>query len=68
MNLNRLIAVALSKGWREGILKGSRPWMIIGGAALAIRLLQRLADRERVIVHTEELSVGETMTIAHESP
>jgi hypothetical protein len=66
--MNRLIGVALSRGWREGVLGGSRLWMIAGGVALTIRLLQRLADRERVIVYTEQLPVGETMTIAHESP
>jgi hypothetical protein len=66
--MNRLVGVAISKGWREGILGGSRPWLIVGGAALAIRLLQRAAERERVIVYREELPVGETLTIAHESP
>jgi hypothetical protein len=65
--MNRLIGLAISKGWREGVLRGSRPWLIAGGAALAIRLLQRAAERERVIVYREELPVGETLTIAHES-
>jgi len=66
--MNRLIGVAISKGWREGLLGGSRPWLIVGGAALAIRLLQRAAERERVVVFRQELPVGETLTIAHELP
>jgi hypothetical protein len=66
--MNRLIGIAISKGWREGILGGSRPWLVVGGAAFAIRLLQRAAERERVIVYRQELPVGETLTIAHEPP
>jgi hypothetical protein len=66
--MNRLIGIAISKGWREGILGGSRPWLILGGAALAIRLLQRAAERERVVVYRQELPAGETLTIAHELP
>ena len=66
--MNRLIGIAISNGWREGILGGSRPWLIVGGAALAIRLLQRAAERERVVVFRQELPVGETLTIAHELP
>jgi hypothetical protein len=66
--VNRLIAVAISKGWREGVLRGSRPWLIAGGVALTVRLLQRAAERERVVVYRQELPVGETLTIAHESP
>ena len=66
--MNRLIGIAISKGWREGILGGSRPWLIVGGAALAIRLLQRAAEREPVVVFRQELPVGETLTIAHELP
>jgi hypothetical protein len=64
--MNRLIAVAISKGWREGVLGGSRPWLIAGGFALAVRLLQRAAERERVTVYRQELPVGETLTITHE--
>ena len=66
--MNRLIGIAISKGWREGILGGSRPWLIVGGAALAIRLLQRAAEREPVVVYRQDLPVGETLTIAHELP
>jgi hypothetical protein len=66
--MNRLIGIAISKGWREGILGGSRPWLIVGGAALAIRVLQRAAERERVIVYRQEIPVGEAVTITHEVP
>jgi hypothetical protein len=66
--MNRLIGIAINKGWREGILRGSRPWLIIGGAALAIRVLQRAAEREQVIVYRQDLPVGEAVTIANEVP
>jgi hypothetical protein len=66
--MNRLIALALSKGWREGVLKGSRPWMVAGGLALAVRVFQRAAAREETVVYREELPPGETLTIAHEPP
>jgi hypothetical protein len=66
--MNRLISVAISKGWREGVLKGSRPWMIAGGLALAFRLFQRAARREQIVIYHAELPAGETLTIAHELP
>jgi hypothetical protein len=64
--VNRLIGLGISKGWREGVLKGSRLWMVAGGLALAARAVQWAARREETVVYHEELPAGETLTIAHE--
>jgi hypothetical protein len=64
--VNRLIGLGISKGWREGVLKGSRPWMLAGGLALVARAVQWAARREETVVYYEELGPGETLEIAHE--
>jgi hypothetical protein len=50
MNLNRLIALGIRKGWRQGILEGNRAWLLIGAVALGARTVSRLAEREEVLV------------------
>jgi hypothetical protein len=66
--MNRLIGIAISKGWREGVLRGDRLWLIAGGLALAVRLAQRAARKEEMVVFRQELLPGEALTIANEAP
>jgi hypothetical protein len=66
--MNRLISLGLRRGLRDGLLKGNRTWVAVGGVALAIRLLQRMAGREEKVVYRERLNPGETLVIAHERP
>ncbi len=47
MNLNRLIALGIRKGWRQGILGGNRTWLLIGAVALSARTVSRLAATRR---------------------
>jgi hypothetical protein len=66
--MNRLIRLALRNGWRRGVLQGSRPWLIAGGVALGLRVVQKLAGPEEKIVYSERLAPGETLVIAHQRP
>ena len=66
--MNRLVRVLLRNGWRRGVLGGSRPWVIAGGVALAVRVLQKLVGSEERVVYSEELRPGETLVIEHARP
>ena len=48
--MNRLIALGIRKGWRQGVLEGNRTWMLIGAVALGARTVSRLAQREEILV------------------
>lgn len=61
-----MLAFLLRNGFRKGVLGGSRRWLIVGGAALGVRVLGKLARREPEVVYCEELSPGEALVIAHE--
>jgi hypothetical protein len=66
--MNRLISLGLRRGLRDGLLKGNRTWVAVGGVALTFRLLQRMVGREEKVVYRERLNPGETLVIAHERP
>ena len=67
--MNRLISWGLRKGWREGVVNGSRPWLITGAIALAFRIVQRAVTKgEPQLVYREQLKPGETLVIAHQQP
>lgn len=59
--LNRLIR----NGLKQGLLGGSRPWLVVGGAALALRVLRKLAGNEEEVVYREELRPGEAVVVAN---
>jgi hypothetical protein len=64
--MNRIISVGLKRGWRQGVLEGNRSWLVVGGVALTLRLLQRMAGKEEKVVYREQLRPGETLVIAHD--
>ncbi len=64
--MSALISWALRTAWHRGVREGSRPWLIAGGVALAVRMLRRAAAREESVVYREELRPGESLIIAHE--
>jgi hypothetical protein len=64
--MEALLAYLRRTGFRRGLLGGSRGWMIAGGAAYAVRVLQRASRNEPVVVYREELEPGETVVIKHE--
>lgn len=53
-------------GLRRGLLGGSRPWIVVGGVALGLRALGRLAAHEPEVVFCERLSPGETLVISRD--
>jgi hypothetical protein len=61
---DRLVKTALRRGMRRGLRDGSQVWLTVGVAAMAVRMLQRLA-RPRPEVISEELRPGETLVITH---
>jgi hypothetical protein len=65
--MNRLVRMAIRNGWRRGIMQGSRPWLIAGGVAVGVRLIQKLTGSEEKVVYSEVLQPGETLVIAHQS-
>lgn len=60
-----MLAALTRLAFRKGLLGGSRPWMAVGGAALALRLLKKMAARQPEVVYCEELQPGQTLTISH---
>lgn len=62
--LERAVRFALQRGLRQGLLGGSRVWMGLGTAAVAVRVLQRLG-RSRTESVCEQLHPGETLVITN---
>ena len=63
--MTALLRLLIRQGFRKGILQGSRPWLIGFGIAGAVRVIQRINDREKAVVFSEKLLPGETLVIAH---
>ncbi len=63
--LERLLREATRRGLRRGIGEGSRVWLLVGAAAVGLRLLRWMAGPGKPIVVTEELAPGETLEIRH---
>ena len=61
-----MLKLLLRQGFRRGVLGGSRPWMVVGGVALAVRVLRKVSGGEPEVAYCEELGPGETLVIAHE--
>jgi hypothetical protein len=66
--MSRLVRFALRKGWHRGVKEGHRGWLVAGGAAVLIHLLQRAAHKEEGVVYQEVLRPGEAIVITHERP
>ncbi|HEY2302983.1 MAG TPA: hypothetical protein VGH66_13885 [Acidimicrobiales bacterium] len=64
MNLNRLIALGIRKGWRQGILGGNRTWLLIGAVALSARTVSRLAQREEILVFRDVIGPDTRLLIS----
>lgn len=61
-----MLAFLLRRGFRLGVLGGSRRWLVIGGVALGVRVLRKLSGQEPEVVYSEKLGPGESLVIAHE--
>ena len=62
--LKRLTTLAFSRG----LLGGSKPWLVIGGAIGLVRFFQWAYRGTEDTVFCEELQPGETLVIAREAP
>lgn len=60
-----MIRLLLRAGLRRGLLGGSGPWLVVGGAALAVRVVQRLSGSIPEAVYTGALKPGEALVITH---
>lgn len=66
--MNWLIRLGLRRGWRDGIVNGSKVWVAVGAAALLLRMFQRAWAKEEKVVYQEVLGPGERIIISHEPP
>ena len=55
-------------GVDRGLLGGSRVWTLLGGLALAIRLVKRIGGSEPKVVYSGTLHPGEALLISHDRP
>jgi len=51
-------------GLRKGVIGGSRPWLIVGVAAVGFRLLGRITRKEPEVLYCEELSPGGAVVVS----
>jgi hypothetical protein len=49
----------------RGLLGGNRGWMAVGGAAVGLRALSKMARKEPKVVYSEQLDPGQTLVITH---
>ena len=60
-----MLGLLLRQGFKRGVLGGNRTWLVVGGAALGLRLLRKLSGSEPKVVYSEELKPGEALVIAN---
>jgi hypothetical protein len=60
-----MLRLLIRNGVRKGLLGGSRTWLVVGGAAFAVRVLRKLTAREEEVVYREELRPGEAVVVAN---
>lgn len=58
-----VIGRLLTASWRRGVQGGSRPWLVVGGAALLLGLARK--DKEPKVVFSQELKAGETLLLTN---
>lgn len=63
----RLLSQLARRGWRRGLLEGSRNWLIIGVSATALQLLRRVLT-EKPVEATLELRRGDAIEIRTVDP
>jgi hypothetical protein len=63
--LDRLLSYLLRRGLRRGLLGGEGRWVLLGGAALLVRLVGKAVKRKPELVYSEKLGVGQRLVITH---
>jgi hypothetical protein len=61
-----MVRLLLRNGLRKGVMGGSRPWLVLGGIGLLMRVLKKLSGSEPEVVYSEELPVGTAIIVANE--
>lgn len=61
----KLLSYLRRTGTRKGFMGDSKPWLYIGAASWAIRLLRRMAQRKPEILLLEELKPGQRIIISN---
>jgi hypothetical protein len=61
-----MLRFLLRRGLQRGVLGGERRWLVLGGIALGVKVLRRLAGNEPEVVYSEKLAPGEALVVAHE--
>jgi len=63
-----LLDYLVRKGLRRGLVGGETLWLVLGGAALALRLAARVLRKKEEVVFSEKLALGERILISHLAP
>ncbi len=53
-------------GLSRGLGGGSRAWTVVGGVALAVRLVKKLGGGEPKVVYSRKLRPGEAVLVSHD--
>lgn len=61
-----MLRFLIRNGVRKGLLGGSRPWLVLGGAAMVLRVVRKLGGSEPEVVFCDELKPGEAVVVAHD--
>ncbi len=64
----KLLSYLRRSGTRKGFMGDSKPWLYIGAATWAYRLLRRLAQRKPEILLLEELKPGQRIIVSNNRP
>ncbi len=66
--MKSLLAWAIGRGWRRGLVGGERIWLVVGAAALLLQWGLRALRKEPELVFSEKLGLGEQLIITHRAP
>ena len=64
--MSALLTYLRKNALHRGLFGGSRPWMVVGGAAWAIQFAKKAMAKVPETVYEAELEPGQTLVITHE--
>lgn len=62
------LAKMRERGLQEGLLGGSRPWMVVGAVTWTMRLIYLASHRRPMVVYRGKLGKGESLTVIEHPP
>ena len=63
-----MLPMARKRAITDGLLGGSRRWLVLGGLAWALRAYQVASSRPSEVVYRTELLPGETLVLERQEP